>query len=399
MTPSARVQSAIELLDRILAGEAAERALTAWARANRFAGSGDRAAIRDLVFDALRRRRSRAVLGGSDTGRGLMLGLLAEPGASAQGADRLFDGSRHGPAPLTAAEQERLADPPPLSPADAADLPDWVQAALVRDWGQDAPAISAALRHRAPVFLRVNLARTTRDAAVVQLAAEGIATHPHPLADTALQVTDGARRVQGSEAYRTGLVEVQDAASQAVVADLPLQPGLRVLDYCAGGGGKALAILGRCPEAVVVAHDADPARMADLPARAARAGADIARAATSDLARMDPFDLVLCDAPCSGSGAWRRSPDARWRLTPAGLARLTATQDAILADAARRVVPGGSLAYATCSLFTAENDDRIAAFLAAFPDWGLDVARRWSPLDGGDGFYLARLTRRTGCTT
>lgn len=399
MTPAARVQSAIELLDRILAGEAAERALTAWARGNRFAGSGDRAAIRDHVFDALRRRRSRAALGGSDTGRGLMLGLLAEPGGSPKDAEGLFDGSRHGPAPLTAAERARLADPPEVFAVDAADLPDWVQAALDRDWGPEAQAIAEALRHRAPVFLRVNLARTTRDAAAARLAVEGIATHPHPLADTALQVTDGARRVQGSEVYRTGLVEVQDAASQAVVANLPLRPGLRVLDYCAGGGGKALAILGRCPDAVVVAHDADPGRMADLPARAARAGTVIARAATSDLPRMGPFDLVLCDAPCSGSGAWRRSPDARWRLTPGGLSRLTATQDAILAAAARLVAAGGSLAYATCSLFSAENDDRIAAFLAAYPDWGLDVARRWSPCDGGDGFYLACLSRSGARTT
>ncbi|MCU0906598.1 MAG: RsmB/NOP family class I SAM-dependent RNA methyltransferase [Rhodobacteraceae bacterium] len=399
MTPAARVQSAIELLDTILGGEAAERALTAWGRRNRFAGSGDRAAIRDLVFDALRRRRSRAVLGGGDTGRGLMLGMLAEPGGPGHDADRLFDGSRHGPAPLTDAERARLAVPPALSPADAADLPDWALAALTRDWGNDAPAIAGALRHRAPVFLRVNLARGTWDAAAARLAADGITAHPHPLADSALQVTDGARRVQASDAYATGLVEVQDAASQAVVAGLPLRPGMRVLDFCAGGGGKALAILGRCPGAAVVAHDADPGRMADLPARAARAGVAIPRAATVDLPAMGPFDLVLCDAPCSGSGAWRRSPEARWRLAPAGLARLTEVQDQVLAQAAPLVAPGGVLAYATCSLFDAENADRIAAFLAAHPDWQPGPSRRWSPLDGGDGFFLACLTRPQERTT
>ena len=399
MTPSARVRSAIELLDRILDGEAAERALTAWARAHRFAGSGDRAAIRDLVFDALRRRRSRAVLGGADTGRGLMIGMLAEDGRSADDADRLFDGSRHGPAPLTVAEREQLAHPPALTAADAADLPDWVQASLASAWGDDAAAIAEALRHRAPVFLRVNLARATREAAAAELRAEGIATRPHPLAGTALLVTDGARRVQASAAYRDGLVELQDAASQAVVEALPLRPGLRVLDYCAGGGGKALAILGRCPEVTVVAHDADPGRMSDLPLRAARAGVDIPQAATADLSAVGPFDLVLCDAPCSGSGAWRRSPEARWRLTPGGLDRLTGIQDRVLAAAAPLVAPGGALAYATCSLFDIENEQRINAFLGTRPDWQRVDTRRWSPCDGGDGFFLARLSRQQGFAT
>jgi 16S rRNA (cytosine967-C5)-methyltransferase len=399
MTPAARVQTAIELLDRILAGEAAERVLTAWGRANRFAGSGDRAAVRDLVFDALRRRRSRAALAGTDSGRGLMLGMLAEPDRDTADADRLFDGSRHGPAPLTGAERARLASPPALSPSDAADMPDWAQVLLAADWGSDAPAITDALRHRAPVFLRVNLARVARDLAMSRLADEGIGTEPHPLTVTALRVTANARRIQASDTYRTGLVEVQDAASQAVVADLPLRPGMRVLDYCAGGGGKALAILGRQPDVSVVAHDADPSRMADLPARAARAGVDVSCVTTADLPRLGPFDLVLCDAPCSGSGAWRRSPEARWRLTPAGLDRLTATQDRVLAAAAPFVARQGILAYATCSLFEAENRDRIAAFLAACPEWKLDSTRRWSPLDGGDGFFLACLSRLHGDAT
>jgi len=399
MTPSARVRSAIELLDRIVAGEAAERALTAWARANRFAGSGDRAAIRDLVFDALRRRRSRAALGGSDTGRGLMLGMLAEYRATSEDADHLFDGSRHGPSPLTREEWDRLAAPPILPPEDMADLPDWVQTMLTRDWGDEAPAIAETLRHRAPVFLRVNLARVTRDAVVADLRTDGITAMPHPLAKTALEVTEGARRVQASSAYRAGLVEVQDAASQAVVEALPLRPGLRVLDYCAGGGGKALAILGRCPGANILAHDANPGRMADLPARAARAGVDIPRVATADLPELGPFDLVFCDAPCSGSGAWRRSPDARWRLTTAGLDRLMKTQDAVLAAAAPLVAPGGMLAYATCSLFDVENAARIDDFLGSHSDWRHVSSRRWSPLDGGDGFFLACLSRTTGSAT
>lgn len=393
MTPAARISAAIEVLDRILAGEAAEKVLTHWARASRFAGSGDRAAVRDLVFDALRRRRSLTVLGGSDTGRGLMLGMVAVegPGAAA-GAEALFDGSRHGSAPLTDHERRWLDAPPSLTPGDAADLPDWVQARLRSDWGGDAAPIAQVLRHRAPVFLRANLRRTTRENAIALLADEAIRAVPHPLAASALEVIEGARAIQRSAAYRYGLVEVQDAASQAVVATLPLTPRARVLDYCAGGGGKALGILARA-DVTVVAHDADPRRMADLSARAARAGVTVTMASTVDLPRLAPFDLVLCDVPCSGSGAWRRSPEARWRLTEAGLDRLTHTQDAILDAASGLVAACGTLVHVTCSLFDAENSGRVADFLERHPDWRLDHTRRWSPLDGGDGFYMACLSR------
>jgi 16S rRNA (cytosine967-C5)-methyltransferase len=393
MTPAARISAAIEVLDRVLAGEAAEKVLTGWARASRFAGSGDRAALRDLVFDALRRRRSLAVLGGADTGRGLLLGMIADQGPDAPArAEALFDGSRHGPAPLSEEERRSLAAPPALMPEDAADLPDWALARLRSDWGADAPAIAEALRHRAPLFLRANLRRASLQGAIDRLAEEAIAAVPHPLAPTALLVTQGARAVQRSRAYLEGLVEVQDAASQAVVAALPLRPGTRVLDYCAGGGGKALAMLGRA-DVTVVAHDADPRRMADLPARADRAGVPVTVSATDDLPRLAPFDLVLCDVPCSGSGAWRRSPDARWRSTEAGLDRLTQTQDAILDAAAGLVADGGTLAHVTCSLFDDENHARVAAFRARHGEWSLILERRWSPLDGGDGFYLACLSR------
>jgi len=391
VTPAARVAAAIGLLDAVLAGAAAEKALTTWARRNRYAGAGDRAAIRDLVFDALRCRRSHAWLGGAETGRGLMLGALR-----AQGRDpaEIFTGDRYAPAPPGPDEV------PGRSLTDASfairhDVPDWLLPALRDSLGADLAPILDLLRRRAPVFLRCNLAKGPRAAIAARLAAEGIETAPHPLSPSALQVTENARRVQRSAAYAEGLVEMQDAASQAVADLLPLAPGDRVLDYCAGGGGKALALAARMSVDApvhITAHDADPGRMRDLPARAARAGVRIAQAASADLADQR-FDLVLCDAPCSGSGAWRRSPEAKWRLTPDRLAALHRTQDAILDRAADLVAPSGALAYATCSLLNTENRDRVAAFLARHSGWRLVEDRRLTPLDGADGFYVARLAR------
>lgn len=384
MTPAARLAAAIEVLDRVIAGQPAEQALTNWARASRFAGSGDRAALRDIVFDALRRMRSCAALGGGMTGRGLVLGLLRGRGDDPVA---LFTGQGHAPAVLTAAEQ---AVPPAPEGLAALDCPDWLAPALQSALGEGFAPVMRLLQDRAPLFLRANLRRITREAAAAALAAEGIATAPHPLSPAALEVTGCPRRVAASRAYAEGLVEVQDAASQAVVDRLPLRDGMRVLDFCAGGGGKALAMAGRA-RLDLTAHDADPRRMSDLPARAARAGVDVALLATADLP--GGFDLVLADAPCSGSGAWRRSPEAKWRLTPGRLADLCATQDAVLDAAAAQVAPGGVLAYATCSLLDDENKARIAAFLERHPAWNQRDSLFLTPLDGGDGFYISILTR------
>ena len=390
MTPAARIAAAIEILDRILAGAPAEQALTNWARASRFAGSGDRAAIRDHVFTALRCRRSHAALGGAETGRGLTLGQLRESGTDPA---TLFTGEGHAPAPLTAEETAHLARPVALSGNVALDCPDWLAPLLSDSLGADFAPIMTALRQRAPVFLRVNAARASRDLARARLAEEGIATRPHPLAETALEVTANPRRVQGSAAYLGGLVELQDAASQAVVDLLPLAGRRRILDYCAGGGGKTLAMAAAAPEAEIFAYDAEPRRMADLPARAARAGAAVTRFGTPDLATAAPFDLVLCDVPCSGSGAWRRAPEGKWRLTPERLAELTAIQARILADAARLVAPGGALVYVTCSMIAAENIAQIEYFGQHSLEFERGMSRALTPLDGGDGFFLASFTR------
>ena len=388
MTPGARVAAAIGVLDAWLAGEPAERALIGWARGARYAGSGDRAAVRDHVYDALRRLRSSAALGGGMTGRALALGLLA--GRSEDPA-ALLDGRGHAPAPPSPEERAWLADPPTLSRAEALDVPDWLLPQLDADLGPRADAVLEALRHRAPLHLRANLARLSRAEAAEALAGEGIEARPHPLSPSALEVGEGARRVARSRAYADGLVEIQDAASQAMADSVP--SGGRILDLCGGGGGKALALAAR-GAGRILAWDADPARMRDLPVRAERARAEVA--VVGDPGSQAPYDVVLADAPCSGSGSWRRDPEGKWRLTPERLDALCATQDAILDAAAGLAAPGGAVAYVTCSLLEAENAARVAAFLDRSPGWGEEDRGRLTPLDGGDGFALSILRRNQG---
>lgn len=387
MTPAARVQTAAELLDAVLAGQAAEQALTRWARASRYAGSKDRAAVRDLVFEALRRKRSLACLGGAETGRGLMLGLLC---ANGDDPEAVFIGGAYGPAPLEPGEL--AAGAAPESEGARLDMPDWLLPHLRASLGDALEDVAEALRHRAPAFLRVNSKKTDRAGAISVLAEDGIHTTLHPTVETALLVTDGSRRLTNARAYRDGLVELQDASSQAAVLGLALKDGDRVLDYCAGGGGKTLAMAGRAG-ARFFAHDAMPERMRDLAPRAARAGVEVRQLERADLQGFAPFDLVLCDVPCSGSGTWRRAPEAKWRLTPDDLRGLNDTQDKILDAAASLVAPDGVLAYATCSILDQENEDRVKAFLHRFPDWRVLSRQRWLPNAQGDGFFIAQLTR------
>ncbi len=381
MTPGARIAAAIAVLDKAIAGEPVERVLTNWARSSRFAGSGDRAAVRDLVYDAMRCRRSFAALGGADTGRGLMLGHVRANGSDMAA---LFSGEGHAPPQPGPDEGGRMP-----CEVETLDMPEWLIPELHLSLGARLPEVAAALRHRAPVFLRVNLAKSTGDAAIAALSVDGIEAAPHPLADTALEVIAGARRVQTSAAYLSGLVELQDASSQAVVAALPLTGGMRVLDHCAGGGGKALAMAARA-RIDLVAHDLNPARMRDLPARAKRAGVKLRQSATPEA--LGPYDLILADAPCSGSGSWRRDPQGKWLLTPEKLVDIGVTQDAILDRIAPMVRVGGHIAYATCSVLEVENSARVAGFLARTPGWRLVQDYQFTPLEGGDGFFLALLT-------
>lgn len=382
MTPAARWAAAAQILDQIEAGEAAEKALTTWARRSRFAGSKDRAAIRDHVYDILRAWRSTAALGGGTSGRLRVLGRLRQTDLD---PDDLFTGEGYALTPLTDAEKAGGAGP---TEGEASDLPDWIYNIFTSDLQGKAQQTAEALRHRASVFLRVNTLKTNRSDAQSALLVEGIDTAPHPLSDTALEILDGARRVAQSRAYQTGLVELQDVASQAVVDALPLSNGMRVLDYCAGGGGKTLAMAARL-RGPVEAHDADPRRTSDLPARADRAEAKVTLTQTPK----GTYDLVLCDVPCSGSGSWRRSPEGKWRLTPDMLEAVTRIQAEILNTATARVGAGGTLAYATCSVLTRENEDQIEAFLARHTGWTCAIQKRFDLTEGGDGFFVATLTR------
>jgi 16S rRNA (cytosine967-C5)-methyltransferase len=385
MTPGARVAAAAEILDAIRDGQAAEQALTAWARGSRFAGSKDRAAVRDHVFDALRARRSL----GDGSGRSLMITLAQRDGIN---VDTLFTGEGHAPAALDDVERAALSSPPAQTDAQRCDMPDWLWPQWQQSLGAAAVDTALAQQRRADVFLRVNQRRTSVPEAVAALKSEQIETAQHPDISGCLRVTANPRRVKNAAAYLDGRVELQDASSQFAINQLQVSAGARVLDYCAGGGGKALGIADQF-DAQVFAHDIAPKRMNDLNARAARAGVEIPQIATADLAAQDLFDLVFCDAPCSGAGTWRRTPDAKWRLTQERLDSLNDMQADVIAAGAKLVKPGGVLTYATCSVLTAENDQIVDDFCGRNPAWKCHIRHQLLPNENGDGFYLSLLEK------
>ena len=389
MTPAARVQSAIELLDSVIGaarskGPPADRILAEWFRAHRFAGSKDRRAIRELVYAAI-----RACGPVPESGRAAMLRLAADDAALAA----LFDGSNYGPA--ARAEGEPVAE--------GGVAPRWLADALAASG--IAADEAAALLERAPLDIRVNTLKADREA--IRLAL--------PDAET-IAAPNGLRLAQGTpveqwDAYRDGRIEVQDGGSQLACEAVEAQPGETVIDLCAGAGGKTLALAAAMENAgTLVAADTDRSRLAQLAPRAARAGALVAETVLLDpgkeLEALDGWrgkaDAVLVDAPCSGTGTWRRNPEARWRLTPADLERFAATQAHLLEVAAELVRPGGRMVYVVCSLLDAEGPERMAEFLAAHPEWRAEPPRlplgrprgpgvRLTPLhDGTDGFFIAR---------
>lgn len=387
MTPAARVQAAIEVLDRFLSGVPAEKALTGWARGARYAGSKDRAAVRDLVFQAIRCRDSYAARGGGLTGRQIMIGHFRDTGEDPAAQ---FTGALYAPAELT--EMELVSGH--VEGEDATpDLPEWLVDKFAASLGfEGLRQTLKLLRHRAPVTVRLNRRKTTRSSAIALLAEDGIVAHAVETVDTALHLTDGARRLSQSRAYLSGDVELQDAHSQSAMACLDVPQGARVLDYCAGGGGKTLALAAH-HEAHYFAHDADARRMKDLPHRARRAGIDVHVLSSETVEQHAPFDLVLCDVPCSGSGTWRRTPDAKWTLTPEIFETLLLTQIEILSQAASLTRRGGSIAYMTCSVLNEENEAQIAEFLSAHPDWTSLLFKEWTINEVGDGFFLSVISR------
>jgi 16S rRNA (cytosine967-C5)-methyltransferase len=389
MTPAARVQAAIELLDSIIVaargkGAPADRIIAEYFRARRYAGSKDRRAVRDLVYRAIRLCGPVPV-----SGRAAMLAVAGQEPAIAA----LFDGSPHGPAPRKEGEEA----------AKTGLAPKWL-AATLRASGLGGREI-AALMDRAPLDIRVNALKADRATLELPEAGEPLA------APQALRFASGTP-VETWEAYGEGLVEVQDLGSQLIIEALPLRSGDTVVDLCAGGGGKTLALAARLGNgARIIAADTDKRRLGNLAPRAARAGAAVDEIVLLDpgreMAALAPIagkaDHVLVDAPCSGSGTWRRSPEGRWRLDPAELALLNHLQDHVLDIAAQLVRPGGTIAFVTCSLLDAEGADRITAFLARYPGWQVEPIAlalgashgpgwRLEPLrDGTDGFFIAGL--------
>ena len=429
MTPAARVAAAIEVLADVEARRRpAVDALKDWGLARRFAGSGDRAAIAGLVYDALRRKSSSAWLMGEATPRAETIGALKlMRGLDDAGIAALFSGEGHAPPPLTEVERERLRSGDLADAPDhvRGDYPEWLAAAFAESCGADAVAEGQALASRAPVDLRVNTLKGGRDRALAALA--HLDAQPTPLSPVGLRVAvrpDGRGPALSAEpAYVKGQVEVQDEGSQLASLLSGAKPEMQALDLCAGGGGKALALAAMMDNrGQIYATDDDGRRLTPIFDRLTRAGARNVqvraprgpRDILSDL--VGRCDVVLIDAPCTGSGAWRRNPDAKWRVRPGALEQRIKDQNETLERAARYVKPGGHLVYVTCSLLKAENEDRVAAFLAAHDQFlpleaahwaavcglpalasqgsALGAGFRLSPLRSGtDGFYVAPLTR------
>lgn len=390
MTPAARVQAAIEVLDLVIEaargnGPPADRILSDWFRPRRFAGSGDRRAVRELAYAAI-----RACGEVPASGRAAMLLLAREDPALAA----LFDGSRHAPAPIAPDE--------PVAQRGVA--PRWLEQALAQSGITGGEA--EALLGRAPLDLRVNTLKADRDSLRLPLAAEPTVA-PH-----GLRLPSGTP-VEQWNAYRDGLVEVQDTGSQLACLALAAQPSETVIDLCAGAGGKTLALAAAMANrGRLIACDADRARLSRLPPRAERAGASIVETVLLDAGReaealadwQGRADAVLVDAPCSGTGTWRRNPEARWRLTEPQLARYVALQARLLDLAGTLLRPGGRLVYVTCSLLDSEGADQVAGFLARHPGWSAAAPQlpagkarggglRLTPLlDATDGFFVAHLT-------
>jgi 16S rRNA (cytosine967-C5)-methyltransferase len=384
MTPAARVSAAIEVVAEIeTRRRPAADALKDWGLARRFAGSGDRAAIAGLVYDALRRKASAAFMMGADAPRAVVLGMLRlERKLDAAAIARLADGVRFAPAPLGDEERARLdaADLAGAPPWVAGDYPEWLDPALARVFGDERAAEGAALATRAPLDLRVNALKGEREAAATALA--DLAPTPTHWSPVGLRVTLAADAknpaVHAEPAFIKGLIEIQDEGSQLAALLAGAKPGEQVVDLCAGAGGKTLALAAAMENhGQIYATDLDKRRLAPIHARIERADARNVQVRTpsgqgdgmADLAGR--ADLVLIDAPCTGTGAWRRNPDAKWRVRPGALAERLKEQAAALDRAVALVKPGGRIAYVTCSVLAEENGDQVRGFLARHGEFAL----------------------------
>jgi 16S rRNA (cytosine967-C5)-methyltransferase len=376
MTPGARLSAAIIVLaDIIERRRPAADALKDWGLSHRFAGSGDRAAIAGLVYDALRRKTSAAWIMGEDTPRAIVLGMLVrERRLAVEAIARLADGSRFAPAPPSEAELRALAaaDLGDAPPHVVGDYPDWLDAELAAVFGAERAEEGAALASRAPLDLRVNTLKIDVEKAMEAL--QPLHAQPTRWSPLGLRIAlDADARnpgLQAEPAFIKGWVEVQDEGSQLAALFAGAKPDEQIVDLCAGAGGKTLALAAAMGNrGQIYATDVDKRQLAPIHDRLERAGARnvqvrTPRAGTDALADLaGSADLVVVDAPCSGSGAWRRNPDAKWRLRPGALERRLAEQATVLDRAAALVRPGGRLAYITCSVLDIENGAQVQAFL------------------------------------
>ena len=443
MTPAARLQAAIELTAALLPLERpADQVVAQFLRARRYIGGGDRRRILDLTYGVLRSRAKllwwlerTAGAFEDDIARARAMVIAYLVLCETWSADKLagsFDGQGHNPGRLDVSEK-RLAlalEGKELAAGEQApdvifEVPEFLWESFFEVFGDFMAEELAALLEEAPLDLRVNREKATREQAQAALSAEGIETEPTLLSPLGLRVQEGRAPVAATKAFKEGLVEVQDEGSQIIALMTDARPGMRVADFCAGAGGKTLALAGQMQnKGQLLAMDVLKGRLDRAQTRIRRAGFhNIERKLLKDhrdpwlKRRKGKFDRVLVDAPCSGVGAWRRNPDARWRLGPEELERLAALQSDILASAQRLVAPGGRLVYATCSLLPEENEEQISRFMAehqdfillppaavwqevlgdgsAFPGLEEELTLTLTPArHGSDGFFMAVMERK-----
>jgi 16S rRNA (cytosine967-C5)-methyltransferase len=412
MTPAARIEASIALLSAIddPTARPADAVANDFFRVRRYIGSGDRRAVSDRVWTVLRRRRRLtwwlARAGTAPTPRLLVAASLLLEGWTLAGAAQAFSGGRFAPAPLEPPEHAALCDlenhtldHPSMPAAVRLEIPDWLLPLLANRFGAELAAELSALSEPAPLDLRVNTLKTTRSGARTALADEQLDADPTPLSPWGLRI-EARRPVTSSVAFQSGFVEIQDEGSQLVALLTDAQPGMRVCDYCAGAAGKTLALAAAMQNrGQIVACDTSAARLDNAIRRLRRAGVHnverhlLVPGDKWPKRHTGGFDRVLVDAPCTGTGTWRRNPDVRHRLTETDLAQLLLRQAAILHDAARLVRTGGHLVYATCSLLSAEDEAQVLQFLAGHPGFSLVPLERAWPLAGrppctGDCLFL-----------
>lgn len=403
MTPSARIAGAIEVLADIEAKRRpAADALKEWGQMHRFAGSGDRAAIAGLVYDALRRRASSAFVMGEATPRAVMLGMLRlERDLDVDAIAALCDGSRFAPAQLSENERQQLAAASLAgAPAHVAgDYPEWLDPSFATIFGEARAQEGAALAARAPLDLRVNLIKADRDRASAELGEykpEQTGWSPWGLR---ISVPPDAKSpaIQADPAFIKGHVEIQDEGSQLAALLSGAQAGEQVVDLCAGAGGKTLALAAMMKNSgQLYATDTDKRRLAPIHARLERAGVRNVQVRTprgaaevlSDL--FGKIDLVLIDAPCTGTGSWRRNPDAKWRLRPGALEQRRKDQAAALDRAVPLLKPGGGIAYITCSVLDEENGAQIRDFLLRHPEFSVEKPEQAAAALGERAFLFCK---------